>query len=208
MTGRTLFLARFAVVSTLVLGCARPSPEPEPPKPEKPEKPDVGASAPEDAGPAAMADASSPSAPIVREPLAVHVRKPLYLKLESASRPLLEMRRGDEAIVQLSGANSLSVMMEELLLRYEPDANVEVLGPATAVFRNVPYATEEKDLIHPKIRVRLEGEGGELRVFYGFAASGADEEAPREKRRLVPSEAKMLGFIIGLGNRAEGAPPP
>ncbi len=129
--------------------------------------------------------------------------KLLYFKLKSSSRPLALMNKGDEVVMELTGASRSSVSLDELVLRYEPNSNLEVLGPRTATFRGVPYATQDSDLITPKIRVRLKGDGGELRIFY--AATQADEETSKAKRALA-AEAKTLAITIGFGNLAEDAP--
>lgn len=122
--------------------------------------------------------------PIQCEAPQVHLKKPLFLSLKSASRPLAQLKKGDEATVTLTGANGSPMAIDELVLRYEPDASLEVVGPKTATFRHVPYATQEKDVFTAKVQVRLKGDGGWLRVFDGA----------------------RLATVIGFGNRADGAP--
>jgi hypothetical protein len=123
--------------------------------------------------------------PIQCEAPQVHLKKPLFLSLKSSSRPLAQLKKGDEAVVTLTGANGSVVTVDEVVLRFEPDANLEVVGPKTATVRHVPYATQEKDVFTAKVKVRLKADGGWLRVFDG----------------------KRLATVIGVGNRADDAPP-
>jgi hypothetical protein len=185
---------RWGLALLVIVGCADPVRAPSDASAQKDAALDAsGGTAPD------ASTSKSAFGPIQCPEPGFRLKKPLYLGLKSSSRPLARMKKGDEAVVQLEGANGSVVAMDELVLSYEPDSNLQVLGPGTATFRGVAYATQDGDLIRPRLRVRLKGDGGELRIFYSFASG------ERPKGELAAAE-KTLGTVIGFGNLAEDAP--